>query len=956
MTQKLEFFESTTFVEELENSTVNRILQSSVVSSDNEYDYVDPITGLAHDSIDSLQRIYDNVVNGKLKVKYRFPVAMTKVGLKFGRVYPVKGASMSMLWAPLRGTLAHANYVDIDMCNCHPVLIVQYAKKHNVPTPILSYYVNNREECLSFFDDRAKGKREILRALYGGKKLNLPAELQGLQEEISAVADIACAQNPKVFEYCQRKRVPKYSCFSLAMQDIERQLLQLAYSTFETPQRLIGCFDGFMCPKDMYTPDTIAKIQKTIAENFDYTVSWVCKPMEYFTDEQLKPVQNSCQDVVNEKWINEKIFQDSVFCRSATGTGKTTSLINWLKSTGEQFIYIANRCTLLADVYKNMRAAGLSVKHYEKDADTIKPTDSIITTFESLHKLRALKPTAGVITGYHTVIMDEFQALQSQFASPYIVNYNKFIVAFINMLKNAKKFIAIDGHLCNDSVKIFKKCFNYPAVASAKTYHNIYKNKSEILKCVNSETVIFNLIEKALIEKKTFVVATDKKRTALQVKALCSKYLDDSKICCIHGGSTAAERMHLLEQKGSNTLFSALIYTPTIQAGVSLDTHHYEIQFNVFTNPSLGPIANLQMMNRVRHKRINYLHIKKAVLKKSVKTVANEFIANTGKFDIFNDFVNMIATFDEDYIENPIINAVCHNIAMETKQNFHIKKFMLDELNLAGYDISDYELTPEQVQALPESKATAKACNVEVKDNAREELLNAPFEKSDETGIDTALKSYCLETLHMPPRIQNEFIAKDKLNWKTAKADTRRKELRQAGSVLAYFAQERDNIEMSDAMDLSYKSPANKIVSSITNYAKKNCTTFTHTVVATKILSKLFDTQDLIYTEHYHTVIPKELLYSRIQSLTTDTMGMSVVQAKNLFYSRSKITTWANFKASLCFINSILNTVYGITFKATTTKRTHFKMQIVGFESDEHKQECMDFLMKPQVCPDDDDF
>jgi len=48
----------------------------------------------------------------------------------------------------VRKVLTHDNYTDIDIVNCHPVLLSQLFKKHNLECPYLEEYIENREEHL----------------------------------------------------------------------------------------------------------------------------------------------------------------------------------------------------------------------------------------------------------------------------------------------------------------------------------------------------------------------------------------------------------------------------------------------------------------------------------------------------------------------------------------------------------------------------------------------------------------------------------------------------------------------------------------------------------------------------------------------------------------------------------------------------------------------------------------
>ena len=63
------------------------------------------------------------------------------------------------------------NIKDIDMINCHPVILNYLCKKNNVDCDILKNYIENRElVLLSFAEDRKSVKELFLSILNGGFK------------------------------------------------------------------------------------------------------------------------------------------------------------------------------------------------------------------------------------------------------------------------------------------------------------------------------------------------------------------------------------------------------------------------------------------------------------------------------------------------------------------------------------------------------------------------------------------------------------------------------------------------------------------------------------------------------------------------------------------------------------------------------------------------------------------
>lgn len=77
-----------------------------------------------------------------------------------GRLFST--GSMQGISGMYRGLLMSGRGTDIDMVNAHPVILRYICSLHGIPCPALEYYVNHRDEVLSKWTDRAKGKTAYL--------------------------------------------------------------------------------------------------------------------------------------------------------------------------------------------------------------------------------------------------------------------------------------------------------------------------------------------------------------------------------------------------------------------------------------------------------------------------------------------------------------------------------------------------------------------------------------------------------------------------------------------------------------------------------------------------------------------------------------------------------------------------------------------------------------------------
>ena len=79
--------------------------------------------------------------NGIVKTEY-------KQNNGFGRFYAVKSISMLSMPCEIRHTLAKDLYVDIDVVNAHPVILMHLCKNKDMSPKLLKKYIKNRDKML----------------------------------------------------------------------------------------------------------------------------------------------------------------------------------------------------------------------------------------------------------------------------------------------------------------------------------------------------------------------------------------------------------------------------------------------------------------------------------------------------------------------------------------------------------------------------------------------------------------------------------------------------------------------------------------------------------------------------------------------------------------------------------------------------------------------------------------
>lgn len=107
--------------------------------------------------------------NGEVKRLYKFTGGNTWGEENEGSGRLFCGNSIQGIQKDIRGLFLNGFTTDIDMSNAHPVILRYICKINNEPCPNLEYYINHRDEILSRFETREKGKILFLKATNSDK-------------------------------------------------------------------------------------------------------------------------------------------------------------------------------------------------------------------------------------------------------------------------------------------------------------------------------------------------------------------------------------------------------------------------------------------------------------------------------------------------------------------------------------------------------------------------------------------------------------------------------------------------------------------------------------------------------------------------------------------------------------------------------------------------------------------
>lgn len=194
----------------------------------------------------------------------------------------------------VRSTLCHGLLTDIDICNCHPSLLVLIAKRdYSIDLPTFQYYVDHRGAFLEYLDEYfnvevVDAKAAILSVAYGGALVkDSPDVLLAMKSEAEMVIR-RMLRDEKYKPVATAIRALKEGNFngrflSYVLQTEERKCLDALHAFFTergfVPDVL--AYDGLMIRVDDHlTADVLAEAEEAVKEATGYAIKLKEKPLE----------------------------------------------------------------------------------------------------------------------------------------------------------------------------------------------------------------------------------------------------------------------------------------------------------------------------------------------------------------------------------------------------------------------------------------------------------------------------------------------------------------------------------------------------------------------------------------------------------------------------------------------------------------------------------------------------
>ena len=225
--------------------------------------------------------------------------------------------------------------------------------------------------------------------------------------------------------------------------------------------------------------------------------------------------------------------------------------------------------------------------------------DRLIIQIESLTKLSNndfIDEYTERIQQYDLIIIDEIESVLNQFNSPTLKNQSKQVYEyFTELLFRKKKCIFLDGDLSDRGYSFI----NSISSEQINVINNIKMEQKTYNIVFNRNEYIHNIITDLINNKNIAIISQSRSECDNFYNLLTDKFNNNNKVIKIYTSFTD----DIEKQKDVNIEWkcNCLIYSPTIEAGVSFDhNNHFDKIYGILCNNTTSQRSYMQMLNRIR--------------------------------------------------------------------------------------------------------------------------------------------------------------------------------------------------------------------------------------------------------------------------------------------------------------------------------------------------------------------
>lgn len=320
--------------EKIDMTILNKLINSTLLKDTFNNSTIGKIYANEKEQLLKYKSIIDT--NGYANVKYN----KTK-DISFGRVFPNKSLGFISIRREIRQTLAKNYYVDIDVENCHPTMLLQICEHFGLECKVIKKYVSNRDKylkhCINEYGiDREQAKRLFIILLYGGsldkwyKDNNIEIVDNSLtrflcyfEKTIKAIGNILATNNKIIVDELQNKKdeeINNNSIQAYYLQEYEYRVISCVYEYLNNNNYIVNndcaiCHDGIMIPKDKYNEKILEELSDEVFNKIGFRLTFTQKEMkqDYLNILDDNVIDNTISKPVDGYENKKKLFEETHF-------------------------------------------------------------------------------------------------------------------------------------------------------------------------------------------------------------------------------------------------------------------------------------------------------------------------------------------------------------------------------------------------------------------------------------------------------------------------------------------------------------------------------------------------------------------------------------------------------------------------------------------------------------------
>jgi hypothetical protein len=406
--------------------------------------------------------------------------------------------------------------------------------------------------------------------------------------------------------------------------------------------------------------------------------------------EEFNELREEQKTIYNESALREYERVRTLIVKAPMKIGKTKALKEHIEKyyKKENIIIVSFRKTFSSDIKSKFKDFEL-YSEINKRID-MKKNKKIIIQVESIHRidLTTVKKENTVL------ILDEVESILEQFMNKQ-ENIRESFNKFSWLIKNVENLIAMDANISGRTYNVLKYI---RGIEGMHLHMNTYRNitETEWLLTHEYETWLDMLVRYMRIGKRLAIPTNSKRQAKIIYEIIKRNYIeekDTNEILLLTAETSEKDKIKLFSNINEELKkYNIFIYTPTLTAGVSFETEHFDIVFGLFSNESCTVYTCDQMLGRIRNvkEKRYYICVREKLgiipFTEDIKEIKSELNSELTKvyLGIEEEPKYAYKNYDDDtgetvYIEDAYYITWINNISIK---NRHRNNFMSEMINL----------------------------------------------------------------------------------------------------------------------------------------------------------------------------------------------------------------------------------------------------------------------------------